>query len=43
MKYAKSYNKNAWSRHWRRSGAFMVNFDNILHLFLVFLLLTLKK
>ena len=26
--------------HWRRSGVFFVNFGNILHLLLVFLLLT---
>ena len=26
----------------RRSGVFIVNFDNILHLFVVFLLLTLN-
>ena len=30
-------------RHWRRSGIFIVNFEHILHLFLVFLLLTLNK
>ena len=28
-------------RHWRRSGVFIVNFERILHLILVFLLLTL--
>ena len=28
---------------WRRSGAFIVNFQHISHLFLVFLLLTLNK
>ena len=28
-------------RQWRRSGIFIVNFEHILHLFLVFLLLTL--
>ena len=28
---------------WRRSGVFIVNFENILHLFLVFLSLTLNK
>ena len=27
-------------RHWRRSGVFIVNFEHILHLVLVFLLLT---
>ena len=30
-------------RHWRRSGVFIVNFEHISHLFLVFLLLTLSK
>ena len=30
-------------RHWRRSGIFIVNFEHILHLVLVFLLLTLNK
>ena len=30
-------------RQWRRSGVFMVNFEFIVHLFLVFLLLTLNK
>ena len=30
-------------RHWHRSGVFAVNFEHILHLFLVFLLLTLNK
>ena len=29
-------------RHWRRSGVFIVNFENISHLVLVFLLLTLN-
>ena len=29
-------------RHWRRSGVFIVNFAHILHLLLVFLLLTLN-
>ena len=28
---------------WRRSGIFIVNFEYISHIFLVFLLLTLKK
>ena len=28
---------------WRRSGIFIVNFEHISHIFLVFLLLTLKK
>ena len=30
-------------RHRRRSGVFIVNFENILNLFLVFLLLTLNR
>ena len=30
-------------RHWRRSGIFIVNSEHISHLFLVLLLLTLKK
>ena len=30
-------------RQWRRSGVFIVNFENNSHLFLVFLLLTLNK
>ena len=30
-------------RHWRRSGIFIVNFEHISHLVLVFLLLTLSK
>ena len=29
-------------RQWRRSGIFIVNFEHILHLVLVFLLLTLN-
>ena len=29
-------------RHWRRSGVFIVNFEHISHLFLVYLLLTLN-
>ena len=29
-------------RQWRRSGVFIVNFEHILHLLLVFLLLTLN-
>ena len=28
---------------WRRSGIFIVNFEHISHIFLVFLLLTLRK
>ena len=30
-------------RHWRRSGVFIVNFEHISYLFLMFLLLTLSK
>ena len=30
-------------RHWRRSGIFIVNFEHILHIVLVFLLLTLSR
>ena len=30
-------------RHWRRSDVFIVNFEHISHLFLVFLLFTLNK
>ena len=30
-------------RHWRRSGVFIVNFEHISHLVLVFLLLTLNR
>ena len=30
-------------RHCRRSGVFIVNFDHVSHLVLVFLLFTLKK
>ena len=29
--------------HWRRSGVFIVNFEHISHLVLVFLLLTLNR
>ena len=34
-------NKN--TSQWRRSGVFIVNFEHISHLFLMFLLLTLEK
>ena len=30
-------------RYWRRSGVFIVNFEQILHIFLVFPLLALNK
>ena len=36
-------NKDTERRHWRRSGVFIVNFEHILHLVLVFVLLTLSK
>ena len=36
-------NKDTIRRHWRLSAVFVVNFERISHLFLVFLLLTLKK
>ena len=35
--------KTPQRRHQRRSGVFAVNFEHILHLILVFLLLTLNK
>ena len=35
-------NKDTRTRHWCRSGIFIVNFEHILHLVLVFLLLTLN-
>ena len=34
--------KDTKRRHWRRSGVFIVNFEHITHLALVFLLLTLN-
>ena len=34
--------KTPAGRQWRRSGVFIVNFEHISHLFLVFLLLTLN-
>ena len=37
----KANNRNIKTR--RRSGVFLVNFEHILHLFLAFLLLILKK
>ena len=33
---------NKKDKHWRRSGIFIVNFEHILHLTVVFLLLTLN-
>ena len=35
--------KTPEQRHWRRSGVFIVNFEHISHLVLVFLLLTLSR
>ena len=35
--------KTAERRHWDRSAIFIVNFEHISHLFLVFLLLTLSR
>ena len=36
-------NLSVKASEWRRSGVFIVNFEHISHLFLVFLLLTLNK
>ena len=41
--YSKLTIKTLEWRHWRRSGVFIVNFEHISHLFLMFLLLTSKK
>ena len=38
----KGNSKDAERRQWRRSGVFIVNFQYILHLVLVFLLLTMN-
>ena len=35
--------KTTKQRHWRRSGVFIVNFEHISHLVLVFLLLTFNR
>ena len=35
--------KTPEGRHWRRSGVFIVNFEHVSHLVLVFLLLTLNR
>ena len=43
LKYVQSNNKNTRTTLWRRSGVFIVNFEDISHLFLVFLLLNLNK
>ena len=44
VKYVKVNKKNNTPerRHWRRFGVFIVNFEHISHLVLVFLLLTLN-
>ena len=39
---AKVNNKDTEQRHWRRSGVFIIYFEHISHLALVFLLLTLS-
>ena len=39
---SKSTKKTPERRHWRFSGVFIVNFEHISHLVLVFLLLTLN-
>ena len=36
-------NKDNRACHFGRSGAFILNFEHILHIFLVFLLFTLNK
>ena len=38
-----SRNNNIWRRHWIYSGVFIVNFENISHLILVFILLTFQQ
>ena len=40
--YSKLTIKTTERRHWRRFGAFIVNYEHISHLVLVLLLLTLK-
>ena len=42
LKANNSNTRKTW-RHWRRSSVFIVNFEYISHIFLVFLLLTLNK
>ena len=34
---------NNWRRYWRRSGVFVVKFEHMSHLVLVFLLLSLSR
>ena len=41
--YSKLTIKTPERRHWRRSGVFIVNFEHISELVLVFLLLTLSR
>ena len=41
--YSKLTIKTLERRQWRRSGVFIVNFEHISHLVLVFLLLTLSR
>ena len=43
VKYVKVKNRKTRQRQWLRSGVFIVNFEDIWHLFLVLLLLTLKR
>ena len=44
VKYVQSYAlKTPEPRQWRRSGVFIVKFEHISHLALVFLLLTLRR
>ena len=40
---SKLVRKTLERRNWRRSGVFIVNFEHILHFFLVFLLPILNK
>ena len=42
VKYVQLTRKTLERRQWRRSGVFLVNFEHISHLALVFLLLTLN-
>ena len=38
-----NYQKNYLLHQWRRSGVFILNFEHVLHLFLLFLLSSLNK
>ena len=40
---SKANYKNTEQRQWRRCGVFIVNFEHILHIFLVLLLLALSR